>query len=136
MPREVQTTVYTRAHRHFCPLVFNTLFLREGLLICPPLTFTRVFIREAPRSPSVQPTLGSSRPQKIPKPPGEVTRLKRGGYTLEDKLYVSHELYKTIQVCTYLFSPYFTVSNLHRLERCTEYCAGRSGANQAFQSSN
>ena len=102
MPREVSASVFARAHRHYCPLTFTTVFLREELLLCPPLTFTRVFIREIPRSSAPSVTPSSSRPRKIPKPPGEVTRLNRGGYNLQDKLTVSQACYKAIQVSSYL----------------------------------
>ena len=101
MPREVSASVFARAHRHYCPLTFTTVFLREELLLCPPLTFTRVFIREIPRTSAPSVTPSSSRSRKIPKPPGEVTRLNRGGYNLQDKLSVSQTQYKMIQVSNY-----------------------------------
>ena len=101
MPREVQSHLFARAHRQYCPLTFSTVFLKEELLICRPLTFTRVFIREIPSSPDAPPRSGSSRPRKIPKPPGEVTRLNRGGYNLQDKLNFSQAHYKEVQVSSY-----------------------------------
>ena len=98
MPREIQTAIFARARRQYCPLTFTTVFLKEELLLCPPLTFTRVFYYDIPSSPLEPVTSGPSRPRKIPKPPGEVTRLNRGGYNLQDKLNVSPTQYKIIQV--------------------------------------
>ncbi len=52
------------------------------------------------------------KPRSIPKPPGEVTRLSRGGYNLREAVDWSKEQFEDIQVSTNLHSDmYLTIGS-------------------------
>ena len=97
MPRAIALKSFNRAYRHFCPLTFNTVFEAERLLLRPPLTFNKVFERTHQGPGPTAPIAGRS-DNKIPKPSGDVTRLKRGGYTLSDQLSLPKSVYQEIRV--------------------------------------
>ena len=97
MPRVIALKSFNRAYRHFCPLTFNTVFEAERLLLRPPLTFNKVFERPY-QSPGPTASLAGRSDNKIPKPSGDVTRLKRGGYTLSEQLSLPKSVYQEIRV--------------------------------------
>lgn len=118
MPQDDSDKHYGRAYRHFCPLFIGTTFKREvPLLDCRPLLISRVFtpkhVSTAPNgersartarisSPSlVSPPIAESSTSTnhlIPKPPGEVGRINRGGYNLQRAAGFHKEDYEAIRV--------------------------------------
>ncbi|KAG6372573.1 hypothetical protein JVT61DRAFT_7686 [Boletus reticuloceps] len=91
MPKS--TSYHWSFHRHFSPLVCQTAFPPERTITPPPLTQHKLFAREdlAVQSQLVEapiPQQGSTPHIKvlIPKPRGEVSRINRGGYNLQEKL--------------------------------------------------
>jgi hypothetical protein len=102
MPKVCSQWRYTR---HFAPLTMHCNFLPERALTPPPITQHKVFLREVnsvavthlglppgPLAPSPLP--------KMSKPPGEVGRLKRGGYNLQETLGWSPLEYEEVRVRT------------------------------------
>lgn len=78
--------------RHFKPLTIHCEFPPERSYTPPPLTQHRVFSRSSdPSSDAAErPTPAALLPiplsMKIPKPRGEVSRISRGGYNLQEAL--------------------------------------------------
>ncbi|KAF9232693.1 hypothetical protein BU15DRAFT_54737 [Melanogaster broomeanus] len=87
MPKVVS---HWKFHRHFCPLTCQSIFPPEHAISPPPLTQHRVFPREEilAQPHNLQPIpLPSTQPKTlIPKPRGDVSRINRGGYNLQQKL--------------------------------------------------
>ncbi|KAG1873076.1 hypothetical protein F4604DRAFT_1582707 [Suillus subluteus] len=80
-----------RYARHFVPLTMHCNFPPERAMSPPPITQHKVFQREVNSIAVAQldllpSSLIPSLPAKIPKPPGKVSRLKRGGYNLQETL--------------------------------------------------
>ena len=99
--------------RHFHPPTSRTRFSPERQLFDSVEWSTRVIfkpdggIREGPSddSPSPDAIFLNGAPcnntdTTIPKPSGQVTRLKRDGYNLQDKLKWKADFYYEVQVCT------------------------------------
>lgn len=88
--------------RHFGPLTMHCEFPPERALDPPILTQHKVFSRAVdlipPTMPGLPAPLTSSAPPKILKPRGEVSRLNRGGYNLQEKLGWSLSEYEDIRV--------------------------------------
>jgi hypothetical protein len=84
-----------RIQRHFLPIIYRSRFSPERLLTPPPNPFRTLYsIEPTPLTPPPSPTdslaltantdtdeVGNEAPL-IPKPPGEVARPGRNGYTL------------------------------------------------------
>ncbi|KAG1787895.1 hypothetical protein EV424DRAFT_1339353 [Suillus variegatus] len=87
--------------RHFGPLTMHCEFPPERALDPPILTQHKVFSRAVdlipPTMPGLPAPLTSSAPPKILKPRGEVSRLNRGGYNLQEKLGWSLSEYEDIR---------------------------------------
>lgn len=90
MPKVHSTWRYCR---HFKPLTIHCEFPTERSYTPPPLTQHQVFSRDIDSSspdaaeqilPAAQ--LPDPLPSKIPKPRGEVSRISRGGYNLQEAL--------------------------------------------------
>ncbi|KLO03917.1 hypothetical protein SCHPADRAFT_795801, partial [Schizopora paradoxa] len=86
--------------RHFPPLTSRSMFRKEALRIGSPLTWRTIFpfadgvVLCPERTSSSTPVITKA---TIPKPHGEVSRLSRGGYNLEEALGWSKNEYATIQ---------------------------------------
>ena len=99
-------------------------FSPEQLLSCPlnPLEVDYEPEESLPQ-PYSDPTYQSvpyvDRP-KIPKPPGDVARLKRGGYNLEQQLAWTHSLYTEVMVR----GPMFSRTQVQRTDGNAEKGAG------------
>lgn len=98
-------TLPVRVQRHFSPLAVSTIFRHERFLCPSPLSYHAVFSLDehlpsgCPTDPAVADNLSMNLAKsKIPKPPGEVTRIERGGYNLQLALGWSDEQYKRLQV--------------------------------------
>lgn len=82
-------TCHWSYHRHFSPLICQSIFSPERGVTPPPLTQHRTFPRndrpvESERNPLPTETVQTK--TKILKPRGEVSRINRGGYNLQEKL--------------------------------------------------
>ncbi|KAF8833156.1 hypothetical protein BDN67DRAFT_917518 [Paxillus ammoniavirescens] len=80
-------------HRYFSPLTGQSVFPPEWAISPPPLTQHKVFPRDvtlAVEAQNLQPvtsaTAATQHRALIRKPWGEVSRINRGGYNLQDKL--------------------------------------------------
>ena len=92
-------------HRHFSPLVCQSVFPPERSATPPPLTQHKIFAREDSNLPAAAPPgpqefRGPRVKVLIPKPHGEVSRINRGGYNLQDKLGWPAADYEEIRVRT------------------------------------
>ena len=92
-------------HRHFSPLVCQSVFPPERSTTLPPLTQHKIFAHEDSNLPAAAPPgprefRGPQVKVLIPKPHGEVSRINRGGYNLQDKLGWPAADYEEIRVCT------------------------------------
>jgi len=103
MPKIV--TYHWSYHHHFSPLICQSVFPPERRVTPPPIMQHRMFPHEdKPDAESQDADLVSSRdptPQVktlILKPRGEVSRINRGGYNLQDKLGWPATDYKEIRV--------------------------------------
>lgn len=103
MPKVVRRTF----QRHFPPLTNRSMFRKEPLSTVSPLTSRTEFpltdsTLEQPVNTSVpvRHSVGGTNTLKtyIPKPHGEVSRLSRGGYNLEEALGWSKAEYNSVQV--------------------------------------
>ncbi|KIJ58206.1 hypothetical protein HYDPIDRAFT_44576 [Hydnomerulius pinastri MD-312] len=88
-----KVTSHWTFHRYFSPLTCQSVFPPERAISPPPLTQHKVFPPE--EIPAVQARISGTatvpatvaQPRiLIPKPRGEVSRINRGGYNLQDKL--------------------------------------------------
>ncbi|KAG2742116.1 hypothetical protein P692DRAFT_20750317 [Suillus brevipes Sb2] len=94
MPR----AVHFRYHCHFKPLTIHCAFPPEHIYTPLPLTQHMSFSRDTDCTVSAAPEVSQHTPSavqssipasllaKIPKPRGEVSRIKRGGYNLHEAL--------------------------------------------------
>ncbi|KIJ09722.1 hypothetical protein PAXINDRAFT_17198 [Paxillus involutus ATCC 200175] len=78
-------------HRYFRPLTSQSVFPPERAISPPALTQHKVFPREEFPALQIQELVSSTATVTqarvlIPKPRGEVSRINRGGYNLQDKL--------------------------------------------------
>ena len=92
-------------HQHFSPLVCQSVFPPEWSATPPPLTQHKIFTCEdsnllAAAPPGPREFHGPWVKVLIPKPHGEVSRINRGGYNLQDKLGWPAADYEEIQVHT------------------------------------
>ncbi|TDL24043.1 hypothetical protein BD410DRAFT_703608, partial [Rickenella mellea] len=85
----------THVQRCYPPLTLRVRFSPERLMAsAPALTLRRIFdITESTGDSGWGPT----RSFPIRKPPGEVTRLKRGGYNLKDQVGWSQDIYDMVK---------------------------------------
>ncbi|KLO04504.1 hypothetical protein SCHPADRAFT_1003275 [Schizopora paradoxa] len=94
MPKTVKRNVL----RHFPPLTNRSVFHKEplstGIVLASRTEFPLIEASAASGFPSVLP---SKLRAEIPKPPGEVSRISRGGYNLEEKLGWSKSEYGKVQ---------------------------------------
>jgi|ERR1700722_6049711 hypothetical protein len=86
--------------RYHPPCTLRACFSQERLLTPPLSTNRRTFAPEDDGIDlqAVSGPLDLPVPPKIPKPKGEVTRIKRGGYNLLQASGLSSSLYENIQV--------------------------------------
>lgn len=77
------------------PLTLRITFEDELKTLPPLLTLRRVWTAEVESHLRTQKTTES---RKVPKPPGEVGRLSRGGYRLTEVLELNDKEYQEIQV--------------------------------------
>lgn len=110
--------VSSRYQRHFSPLTVRTAFKRELYHRHPPIAYRTIYPlgHNVPKQCSSDPFTtdpaaheAGSTVALIPKPGGEVSRLDRGGYNLEEKLaelleWTENE-YQTFQVSHESYSP-------------------------------
>ncbi|EIW81971.1 hypothetical protein CONPUDRAFT_152864 [Coniophora puteana RWD-64-598 SS2] len=83
--------------RHYHPLLATQSFAREDMGPFPVLSYETTFpLDESGPTPDVAATPSTSGVQ-ISKPKGEVTRLKRDGYNLQDALGWSDDHYADVQ---------------------------------------
>ena len=92
-------------HRHFSPLVCQSVFPPERSATPLPLTQHKIFAREdLDLPPAVPPGSREVRGPQVKvlilKPRGEVSRISRGGYNLHDKLGWPAADYEEIRVRT------------------------------------
>jgi hypothetical protein len=83
-----------RHQRYFPPPIARVLFRREALPHIVPLTMRRRFGFDNTSTGEVQ---GA----RTPKPPGEVSRLSRGGYSLQAALGWDNREYQAFKVSTF-----------------------------------
>ncbi|KAF9236804.1 hypothetical protein BU15DRAFT_63731 [Melanogaster broomeanus] len=92
--------------RYFSPLTCHSVFPPEQVISPPPLTQHKIFPREEEAEALIIQTQQSEPdvispipPSKvlIPKPRGEVSRINRGGYNLQDKLGLPPTEYEEIR---------------------------------------
>lgn len=95
MPRVPITT--HRIKRYYHPLTIHARFSPERLLSPEPMTKDRVFQPEPNGYQVGCDLIDDLEPALVSKPSGEVTRLRRNGYSLSDVLKWSDEQYDTIQ---------------------------------------
>lgn len=119
------TPVRWRYCPHFKPLTIHCEFPPERALTPPPLTQHRVFSQDAdsvqpivqsiPAAPEPCVSAGMSS-KKIQKPRGEVSRISRGGYNLQETLGWSSSEYEEIRVSGHrsilLFAEHHITSHL------------------------
>ena len=99
-----------RSHiqRQFNPPMYRVSFTPERVMHDPPAVLRRSWSGVDIVPAVTTATATESNPSAstttalIPKPEGEVTRLKRGGYSLETTLGWSHERYVEIQVSQFV----------------------------------
>lgn len=104
---------------HFPPLSNRSIFRGEALLTGIPLaTRTAFSFEEEPAPQRSLPSAGDRSSRKlIPKPPGEVSRLSRGGYNLGETLGWSKEDYGAVRVCLTRFRIQLLSSKASATER-------------------
>jgi hypothetical protein len=104
MPR-VSVTSY-RVQRYYHPLTIHARFSPERVLTPEPMSKDMVFPREhdgcQPRLQGLVDPGPINDDTSIPKPPGEVTRLRRGGYSLISALGWQEERYDEVQASALL----------------------------------
>lgn len=100
-----KVTPHWTFHRHFFPLTCRSKFSPERAITPPPLTQHRIFLREeaevTAECQSEPVRIGSAAPQSkmlILKPRGDVSRISRGGYNLQDKLGWPPNEYEEVRV--------------------------------------
>ncbi|KIJ09591.1 hypothetical protein PAXINDRAFT_87261 [Paxillus involutus ATCC 200175] len=96
-------------HRYFSPLTGQSVFPPERAISPPPLTQHKVFPRDVTLAvealnsqPVTSVAAATQRRALICKPRGEVSRINRGGYNLQDKLSWPVAEYEKIQVSAHL----------------------------------
>lgn len=115
----------SRVQHHFSPLTVRTIFKHERFLVSPPTAYNIIYSIE-PHTPAhlTIRNLASGKAKSIPlipKPPGEVTRLKRGGYNLQDQLQWDEQQYHSVQVSISLYW-FFFVFNTSRQKTLGALC--------------
>lgn len=111
----------SRIHRHFSPLTVRTVFKPERFRTPSPIDFQMQYSvgPHNSKDPPANTLASTSRMYPlVPKPPGEVSRIKRGGYTLQKVLMWDDEEYKNRQVSP-CFTNYFTYSHYLVAVHCT-----------------
>ena len=86
-----KTSLYGRACRQYAPLTLCTVFKEERMTFRPPLTLSTIFDRVELGHPT--PHIAS-----VQKPPGEVARPGRGGFTLAEATSIPRKEYNNILV--------------------------------------
>jgi hypothetical protein len=101
MPKALSS--HWRHYRHFKPLTIHCEFPPERTYTPPQLTQHKVFTLDADSSARLNSSLAqapvpTAARSKIPKPRGEVSRINRGGYNLQDTLGWPSSEYEEIRV--------------------------------------